>query len=266
VQEAVVTEQQLVQEYSCDVLKTMLRREKSYMAKPGYMNSQHDIIPRMRSILIDWLVDVYRKYGLRRETLFLTVNLVDRYLSRVPLRRRRLQLVGVAAMFIASKFEEIRPPEALDFVYITDRAYTKEELLEMEMSMLQTLNFEVAGPTAAHFMAPLQSANECDAAHRELVWYLASLSLLEVKCMRHLPSHLASAALMLSNEALGRHPIWPQALVDRCGYSEQVLRPCAEELRALHRASASDPLKAVRNYFSSTNIATGQFAVAQIKF
>merc|ERR1719355_296187 len=102
-------------------------------------------------ILIDWLVEVHMKYRLRGETLFLTVNLIDRYLSRMPVMRRRLQLVGVVAMFVAAKFEEISPPELHDWVYITDKAYTNEDVLVMEVTMLNTLNFQVMVPTAAHF-------------------------------------------------------------------------------------------------------------------
>lgn len=91
----------------------------------------------MRSILIDWLVEVHLKFKLVPETLYLTVNLIDWYLSQVSVNREKLQLVGVTAMLIASKYEEIYAPEVQDFVYITDKAYTKEEILDCEQRMLQ---------------------------------------------------------------------------------------------------------------------------------
>ena len=90
----------------------------------------------MRSILIDWLVEVHLKFKLVPESLYLTVNLIDRYLEREQVHRSRLQLVGVTAMLIACKYEEIYPPIVKDFVYITDNAYTKEEILEQERKML----------------------------------------------------------------------------------------------------------------------------------
>merc|ERR1712028_56510 len=99
------------------------------------MSMQTDLTHKMRTILIDWLVEVHMKYRLRPETLHLTVNLIDRYLTRMPVMRKRLQLVGVVAMFIASKFEEISPPELHDWVYITDKAYTQDEVLGMEVTM-----------------------------------------------------------------------------------------------------------------------------------
>jgi G2/mitotic-specific cyclin-B, other len=93
----------------------------------------------MRSILIDWLVEVHLKFKLVPESLYLTVNLIDRYLEREQVHRSKLQLVGVTAMLIACKYEEIYPPIVKDFVYITDNAYTKEEILEQERIMLVCL-------------------------------------------------------------------------------------------------------------------------------
>jgi cyclin B len=79
----------------------------------------------MRAILVDWIIEVHLKFKLLPETLFITVSLIDRFLERVQIKRHNLQLVGVTAMLIASKYEEIYAPEVNDFVYITDNAYTK---------------------------------------------------------------------------------------------------------------------------------------------
>ena len=112
------------------------------------MDYQKDINPSMREILVDWLIEVHLKFKLLPETLFLTVNLIDRYLSTSNIYRNKLQLVGVTAMLIASKYEEIYPPIVSDFVYITDNAYTREEILRMEERMLTTLQFGI------HFTSP----------------------------------------------------------------------------------------------------------------
>ena len=74
---------------------------------------------------MDWIIEVHLKFKLLPETLFITVSLIDRFLERVQIKRHNLQLVGVTAMLIASKYEEIYAPEVNDFVYITDNAYTK---------------------------------------------------------------------------------------------------------------------------------------------
>lgn len=79
----------------------------------------------MRAILVDWLIEVHFKFKLREETLFISITIIDRFLEKTKVNKSRLQLVGVAALLIASKYEEIYPPELNDFVYITDGAYTK---------------------------------------------------------------------------------------------------------------------------------------------
>lgn len=130
----------------------MKNTEFDFIAKPGYMKNQSDINEKMRAILIDWLVEVHLKFKLYPETLYLTVNLIDRYLEKEEVLRQHLQLVGVTSMLIASKYEEIYAPEVRDFVYITDKAYTKEEILEMEGRILTKIEFNVTTPSSYRFL------------------------------------------------------------------------------------------------------------------
>lgn len=76
-----------------------------------YMALQPEINAKMRSILVDWLIEVHHKFELMPETLYLTINLVDRFLSVKVVPRRELQLVGISSMLLASKYEEIWAPE-----------------------------------------------------------------------------------------------------------------------------------------------------------
>ena len=80
----------------------------------------------MRSILIDWIISVHLRFKLQVETLYLTVSIIDRYLAKRAITKQQLQLVGISAMLISTKYEEIYPPETRDFVHIADRAYTKD--------------------------------------------------------------------------------------------------------------------------------------------
>jgi len=240
---------QEVQEYSAEIYSKMFQNQVLYVPKANYMESQRDINGKMRAILVDWLVEVHQKYQLRIETLFLAVSLIDRYLARMPVMRGRLQLIGVVAMCVASKFEEMRPPDVNDFVYITDSAYTKEDILIMECQMLTTLGFHVAGPNVAHFLEILHRANGRDELARQVAQYAVELSLVELNMVRHTPSHLAAAAMLVSNEVLGRHPAWPTALAHQSRHGERALRSCAQELRALLRGAASTSLQAVRRKF-----------------
>jgi len=116
------------------------------------MKNQKDINEKMRGILIDWLIEVHLKFKLLPETLYLTINIIDRYLAKTILSRNKLQLVGIAAMFIATKYEEIYPPECKDFIYITDKAYTEQELIDMELDVLQQLDMNFTIPSILKFI------------------------------------------------------------------------------------------------------------------
>ena len=152
----------------------------------------------MRAILIDWLIEVHLKFKLLPETLFLTVNLIDRYLGKEIIPRTKLQLVGVTAMLIASKYEEIYAPEVRDFVYITDKAYTKEEILKMEFAMLTSLEFNITAPSSYRFLERYAKMANADAALFNFARYLIELTLIEYGMLRYLPSNLACSAIFLA--------------------------------------------------------------------
>lgn len=118
-----------------------------------YIGSQPELNTSMRSILIDWLIEVHHKFELNPETLYLTINIVDRYLEVQTILRKELQLVGMGAMLIASKYEEIWAPEVNDFVCISDRAYSHEQVLVMEKRILGGLEWNLTVPTPYVFLA-----------------------------------------------------------------------------------------------------------------
>lgn len=110
--------------------------------------NQTGINARMRSILIEWLWEVCKSFKLHAATFFRSVNYVDRYLVSAPetIERSRLQLVGIGALFVASKVEEIYAPEGRDFVYICDKAYTKQQLVDFERILVSTLDWRLQVP------------------------------------------------------------------------------------------------------------------------
>jgi len=241
---------QQVTEYVRDIYGMMSREEAAFLPRPDYLEVQPDINAKMRAILIDWLVEVHMKYKLKTETLFLAVNLIDRFLEKKSITRKKLQLVGVTGMLIAAKFEEIYPPEVRDFVYITDKAYTKEEILSMEVLMLTVLEFSINCPTVAHFFERYQRINRCDEAHRHLLQYVLELTLPDFKMLRYSPSHLAAAATLLSNKLLKQHPAWPPSMVRHTQQTELMVKGCAKEMCGLLDAAERSPLQAVRKKFS----------------
>ena len=117
--------------YRREIHEHLRQLEREGAVHHNYMALQRDVTPQMRAILIDWLVEVAQEYHLSAETLHLCVYYTDRFLSRTPVQRSRLQLVGITCMLLACKFEEVNPLAVEEFVYISDGAYSKEEVLRM---------------------------------------------------------------------------------------------------------------------------------------
>ena len=138
--------------------------------RADYLADQTEILPKMRSVLIDWLIGVHLQFHLLQETLYTTVAILDRYLQHdvKKISRSKLQLVGVASMLIAAKYEEIYAPEVKDFVYITDRAYTERDILKMEIRVLAVLNFNLGRPLPLHFLRRASKAGGVEAATHTL--------------------------------------------------------------------------------------------------
>ena len=143
---------QFAEEYQEEIIPYLISLENEKRINPNYMSKQNDINEKMRMILIDWLIEVHLKFKLLPETLFLTINFIDRYLQNNQTPRDKLQLIAVSSLLIACKYEEIYPPEISSFVYITDNAYTKEEILNYEIKILGDLEYDVTYPTSLRFL------------------------------------------------------------------------------------------------------------------
>merc|ERR1712060_340983 len=152
-------------------------------------------------------------------------------------------------MLIAAKFEEIDPPRVHELSYLTDKTCSKKDIVDMEVHVLTALGFQIAVPTPAHFLDRLQRANGCDGMHSALAQYALELSLLDTSSLRHPPSVLVGASLLLSNAILGRKPIWPAAMALCSRRTDASLWACAEELRCLLEAAPTADLQAVRRKY-----------------
>lgn len=241
----------------------MLRTEHLYLPTYGYMKIQTDINERMRSILIDWLIEVHLKFKLVPETLYLTVNLIDRYLEIEPVKRDKLQLIGVTAMLIACKYEEIYPPEVKDFVYITDNAYTKQEIQDMEYLMLKKFNFNVTVISSYRFIERFTKLSQDSETMFYLAQYLLELSLVEYKMVKYKPSLLASGSIYLTHKILGKAEAWPMKVEQYSGLKERDVRACAKDMCILLQGVNSSSLKAARKKFSLSKF--GEVAKIQIE-
>ena len=142
---------QFAEEYQEEIIPYLISLEYKKRINPNYMLKQSDINEKMRMILIDWLIEVHLKFKLLPETLFLTINFIDRYLQNNQTKRDKLQLIAVSSLLIACKYEEIYPPEISSFVYITDNAYKKEDILNYEIKILEDLEYDLTYPSILRY-------------------------------------------------------------------------------------------------------------------
>jgi hypothetical protein len=158
------------------------------------------------------------------ETLFLTTNLLDRYLSLESVSRKTLQLVGVTAMLLAAKYEEIIAPEVEAIVFISDDAYTRQQVLAMEKAMLNTLRFNLTVPTPYVFMVRFLKAASSDKQAELLAFFFVELCLTEYGAVKYSPSILAASAVYTAHHTLQKSPQWTPTLSRHSGYNESQLR------------------------------------------
>ncbi|XP_043548722.1 cyclin-A1 isoform X2 [Chiloscyllium plagiosum] len=275
-----------VEGYAEDIYRYLREAEEKCRPKFGYMKKQPDITHSMRSILVDWLVEVGEEYNLQTETLYLAINYLDRFLSCMSVLRGKLQLVGTAAMLVASKYEEIYPPEIDEFVYITDDTYTKKQLLRMEHLLLKVLSFDMTVPTVNQFLTQFLKEEGIDGQMGNLAMsylneprgicladpnqdifghgpnnsiasllgrqYIAELSLLEADvCLRYAPSLMAAAAYCLANYTIN-NTFWPPALATFTGYSLVDIVPCLHDMHKTFLQAKFQPQQAIKEKYRSS--------------
>ena len=158
-----------------------------------YMKNQKEINEQMRSILVDWIIDVHHKFGFTDETLFMTVLIIDRYSSIEEITRIKYQCLGITALMIACKHEEINVPKVEDFIYITDNAYTKEEVFQMENDVLSKLHFSLLYPSPIKFYEYLSLNFNFNKKYHMLGKYLMESFLLDLKYIKYKPSIISCA-------------------------------------------------------------------------
>jgi hypothetical protein len=173
------------------IIKNSKKVEKKFMPNSDYMKYQPDINKKMRAILIDWLIDVHNKFKLVSKTLFLTVNIIDRFLTVKSISRQKLQLLGISAMLIASKYEEIYAPETRDFVYITDSAYTKEDIFRMENLICETLKYDFSSPSLLNILVYNMKKSQENKKTICFSWYCAEITLIEYDFLKYTTSFVA---------------------------------------------------------------------------
>lgn len=168
------------------------------------MTRQSELSWKMRSILGDWIIEVHQKFRLLPETLLIAMNLIDRFLSQRVCSLQKLQLVGLTALFVASKYEEVICPSVTHFLHMSEGGYSVDEILKAERYLLSTLDFDLSYPNPLHFLRRISKADGYDIQSRTLSKYLIEIQLVEDKLLPFKGSQIAAAAMWLARLCLDR--------------------------------------------------------------
>ncbi|CAA3009675.1 cyclin-B3-1 isoform X2 [Olea europaea subsp. europaea] len=232
-----------VSDYVDDIYQYYWVMEGQNPLLKDYMEIQTDINPQMRGILVNWLIEVHHKFDLMQETLFLMVTLLDRYLSLEIIKKNEMQLVGLTALLLASKYEDFWHPRVTDLISITAESYTRDLMLGMEKAILKKLKFRLNEPTLYVFMLRFLKAAQSEVKFEHLAFYLIELCLVEYEALNYKPSMLCASAIYLARCTMKMTPTWTPLLEKHTRYEEPQLRNCTEMIMKFHKAARTSMLK-----------------------
>ncbi|XP_013416426.1 G1/S-specific cyclin-E-like isoform X1 [Lingula anatina] len=201
-----------------DVWTIMLKKDLIYAnsRKHDALNRHPTLQSKMRAILLDWLIEVCEVYRLHRETFYLSLDFLDRYLTvQTNVQKHQLQLLGITCLFIAAKLEEIYPPKLSEFAYVTDGACTENQILCMELVVLKALNWDLAPMTVISWLNVYMQLIDITNSKKDFILpqysahyfvqiaRLLDLCMLDTGCLQFSYSVIAASALYhMSSDAI----------------------------------------------------------------
>ena len=195
-----VNNSQIPKEYINIIYYNLLKEEqKGISPMPDYtcLSRQPEINDKIRGILVDWLIDVHYKLHFTDETLFITISIIDRFLSVSEIKRVKFQLLGITALMIACKHEEIDLLKINDFIYLTDNAYKKNEVIKMEEELLDKLNFSFVYPSPIKLFEYLSLHFGFNKTQHLMGKFLMENFLLDIKNVKYSPSIISCACIYI---------------------------------------------------------------------
>ncbi|XP_074662392.1 G2/mitotic-specific cyclin-B-like [Tubulanus polymorphus] len=261
-----ITDPFMCQEYYQDIILYLKSREEMHTMSPDYLDTSGDITPKMRTILMDWLIQVQMHLNLLGDTLHMAVSIIDRFLTVADISLSRFQLLGITSLFVAAKYNERFAPEVDNLVHLTDNTYTYDHVIQMELVLLHHLKFDLSIPGPYLFLNRyLLAARTSDKKVQDLALFIIDLSVTDAQCIPFPKSEIAASALYLSMSVLRQttRGVWTPTLAFYSMYSERDIYPCIRKLAVLLEEIHRSSYTAARSKYSSTS-AYGAISVSPI--
>ena len=239
-------------EYDLEIYKYLRKAESEALPSPAMFEGQSTITPRMRATVIDWLVDVHRKGKMHSETLYLTVNLIDQFLTSTDLDKSKLQRLGCAALLVAAKNFELYPPSIRDLVKVADRSFSTTALSRMESVLLAVVGFRVDRVVPSMFLKRFLRLCDPDAKLMMLAHFICETSIIDAEFIGMLPSKLSAAIVLLALTLLRGPGQWTKYMQDNTGYTIADLSPVVQTLLQSVNTASTGRFQAIRKKYATT--------------
>ena len=238
-------------EYLDEIYINLLLDEKKFENKinPEYFSFQKSINYKMRSILIDWIIEIHFYFKFLKKTLFQTVYIIDAYLSKKNIDKKFLQLLGVASLLISCKENEIIYPSLKKLIQLTDNAFSISELKNMEIKIMKTLNFDILSPTAEEFFEINAEFFNFSDEHMCVGEYFLKCSLIGYNMLKYNQSTIAIACGYIIMKCFNLEGT--DLILKNCNFDikEKEIKNCAKELCFLIKDLFKSSLGAVKNIY-----------------
>ncbi|KAJ6235544.1 g2/mitotic-specific cyclin-3-related [Anaeramoeba flamelloides] len=243
-----------VTEYSDEIFEYYKEKEQNFRPNAKYLDEkQPRINSKMRGILVDWLSDVCQEYKLHSETLYLAVNYIDRFLSLNCISKKHLQLLGVTALFIASKYEEVYPPTVKNFSDITENSISKKDIFKCEIKIVNALQFDLSPVTPKPFLKRYLRASQADLKTMLLANYFCEIQLIDSTYLAFLSSQIAASSVALAKMIVTKKSltqVWDHNMVYYTKYHQNDLKPCIKKLLQSYKRIPKSKLKSAYKKYS----------------
>ena len=241
------------EEYFDEVCKNLLLDELKFCQKINYnyMILQNDINNKMRAILVDWLIDAHNKLNMNKKTLFQCVFIIDAYLSKCIIERENLKLLGMAALLIASKENEVNYPPLQAFISFSHYEYTLEELKDMEIKVIQELDYDILAPTADEFCSINAEYFKFTEIQKYFGEYFLDTSLLGYNLLKYKQSTIAFACCYIVIEFFNLNGAHLNVDDTNQEINSTEVKDCTKDFLSLVENLRGSSLVAIKNKYMS---------------
>ncbi|EDO32608.1 predicted protein, partial [Nematostella vectensis] len=187
-----------VSSYRSQIMRYAMALENKYQLPENFLEKQEEVSHQARAVLIDWLIEVHLFYNFPQDCLYLIVALVDRYMSLRTVPVAHFQLLGMACLLVACKYEDRFVPTREELVAMADQAFDQSELMHMETRLLTCLEFDLAQPLPTFFLRPIARASAIDLETYVVSKFIMEAAMLDAIMVTFKPSIIAATAFFMA--------------------------------------------------------------------